>query len=480
MAFLPELVLLAGALGLFVLCLDEKHMRLARPAAMVIALATLIASILSLGQQAVLFAGAYRIDAFSQWLKVVFAAGFLLTTALARELPDLRPDVKSEYYLFLNLSVTGLTFLVSSLDLITLIVALELSSFPLFFLVAMRKERDGQRIQMESAIKYVVFGITATGVTLFGMGYVFALTGSTSLPVVMAKIKPLTFAPLAITGLTLMMGAVLYKLAVFPFHFWTPDVYQGAAHPAAGLIASLPKVGAAAVLVRFASLATPQNHTIALILTCLAVASMFYGNLIALQQTDMKRLLGFSGIAHAGYAVVGFVTLDTAGYTASLYYLVGYLFMVLSCFVVLSAISKDGENVGIEDLAGLHARSPLLALTLVVGVVALAGVPPFAGFMGKLSLLKAALSKGHLALVILVVINTAIAIYYYLGMVREACFRDPEGRPAIALDGTTRVLCLVLVALILLLGVAPGSLLESIASSAAHTTSASTVINWRP
>lgn len=467
MAFLPELILMAGALALFILSLDPRLGRWATPAGYATAIATVLACATCLNQQGTLFDGAYRVDAFSQWLKLVLAAGFLLVVALSGDLPDIRADVKPEYYMLVTLGVIGLVMMVSCIDLITLVVALELSSFPLFILVAMRREREGQRVQMESAIKYIVFGITATGVMLFGMSYIFAIAGSTSIPVIMAKLQPVAHTPLAIVALGLLFAGLLYKLAVFPFHFWTPDVYEGASNQTTSLIASLPKVGAMAVLVRFVALATPVNKSIALLLTCLAIASMLYGNLIALQQSDLKRLLGFSGIAHAGYAMIGFVALDAAGYTAALYYIVAYLFMVLACFVVVCCVSRDGANAGMQDLAGLHRRSPLLALTLVVGVFALAGVPPFAGFMGKLALLKAALTKGHLALVVFAVINSAIAIYYYLGMVREACFRDPEGRPSIAINGTTRVLCMVLIVGIILLGVAPGAILDSISNSAA-------------
>jgi NADH-quinone oxidoreductase subunit N len=322
-------------------------------------------------------------------------------------------------------------------------------------------------VQMESAIKYIVFGITATGVMLFGMSYLFGLTGTTSLPLLMVRLQPLIHSPLAITGLALTFAGLLYKLAVFPFHFWTPDVYQGAANETTSLIASLPKVGAAAVLVRFVSFAAPEHAVIALLLTCLAAASMFYGNLVALWQKDLKRLLGFSGIAHAGYALIGFVALDQAGFTAGIYYIVSYLFMVLACFVVVCRVSVDGTNVALDDLAGLHRRSPLLAVTLLVGVFGLAGIPPFAGFMGKLTLLKAALAKGHLTLVVLAVVNSAIAIYYYLGIVREACFRDPAGQPAVSLGATTRVMCVLLIAGVLILGVAPSWFLETLSSSIA-------------
>lgn len=467
MAFLPELVLLAGILALFVISLGEGRDRLAQRTALALAVAVICASGLALRQEGLLFDGAYRVDVFSQWLKLVFAIAYLLVLLLGGDLPDIRPDVKPEYQLFLALSITGFVTLVSCVDLVTLVVALQLSSFPLYFLVAMRRERDGQRVQMESAVKYIMYGITATGIMLFGMSYLFGLTGTTSLPTMMTRLEPVARSAVAVGGLALMLGGLLYKLAVFPFHFWTPDVYQGASNESTSVIASLPKLGAVAVLVRFVSLATPENDSMALLLTVLAVASMFYGNLIALGQSDLKRLFGFSGIAHAGYALVGFVALDHAGFTAALYYVVAYLFMVLACFVVVCRASAGGANLAVADLAGLHRRSPLLAVTLLVGVFGLAGLPPLPGFMGKLALLKAALAQGHTALVVLTVLNTAIAIYYYLGLVRESWFRDAEDRPAIRLDALTQTVCVVLIAAVVFLGVAPARTFERLSSAVA-------------
>jgi NADH-quinone oxidoreductase subunit N len=467
LAFLPELTLLSGALALFLVSLGDQLVRRARQVALITALATLVACLFSLGQEAVLFDGAYRVDAFSQFLKVIFGLGLVLLVLLSGELPDIRPEVKPEYFLFLTLSVSGLTLLVSCVDLLTLVIALQLSSFPLYLLVPMRREGTARRTQMESAIKYLMLGIAANGIMLFGMSYLFGLTGTTRLPELFARLAPQMDSPVAITALALTLAGIFYKLAVFPFHFWTPDVYQGASNETASLIASLPKVGAVAVLVRLVSLAAPEQESVALLLAILAVVSMFYGNLIALAQDDLKRLLGFSGIAHAGYALIGFVTLEPAGFTAALYYIIAYLFMVVACFVVICQVSTDGVNLGFGDLAGLHRRAPLLAVTLGVGIFALAGLPPFAGFIGKLALLKAALAKGYLVLVILAVVNTAIAAYYYLGVIREAFFREPGDRPLIAVGLPVRVLCLVLLAANLGLGILPGRVLESISTSLA-------------
>lgn len=467
LAFLPELALLSGALALFVITLGRAAEGLARRTALAAAVVTLVACVFSLHREAVLFSGAYRVDAFSQLLKLILAGGFTAIVLLSGRLPDIREQNRPEYFLFLTLSACGLLLLVSCIEVIALVIALELSSFPLYLLVAMRRERAGQHSQMESAIKYLMFGIAANGIMLFGLSYLFGLTGTTLLPLMLEKLQPVITTPLAIIGLALTLGGLLYKLALFPFHFWTPDVYQGASNETAGLIASLPKIGAVAVLVRFVSLTSPDNPTLALLLTTLAIASMFYGNLIALAQKDFKRLLGFSAIAHAGYAIVGFVSLSEAGYTAALYYISGYMLMVLACFVVISRVSKDGTNVAITDLAGLHRRSPLLAVTLLVALFGLAGLPPFVGFMGKLSLLTAALAKGHLALVIIAMVNAAIAIYYYLRVVREAVFGDAASEPQapLTLDWRTRGLCVGLIVAIIALGVAPSAILNAFASS---------------
>lgn len=467
-AFLPELVLLTGALVLFFVTLGPSLAARARFLALLTALGTVGACVLALRAETVLFSDAYRIDAFSQILKLVIAGGFAAIVLLSGRLPDIRAQIQPEYFLFLTLSVCGLVMLVSCVEVISLVIALELSSFPLYLMVPMRREREGQRAQMESAIKYVMFGVAANGVMLFGLSYLFGLTGTTSLPLMAANLKPLLHSPLAIAGLGLALAGLYYKLAIFPFHFWTPDVYQGSSNETASLIASLPKVGAAAVLVRFVSLAAPGHATVAALLSGLAIASMLFGNLIALVQTDFKRLLGFSGIAHAGYTVVGFVALSDAGYASALYYISGYMLMVLACFVVISRVSRDGTNVAIEELAGLHRRSPLLAATLIVGVFGLAGIPPFVGFMGKLSILTAALEKGHLLLVVVTMVNAAIAVYYYLRIVREAIFGDPvTPDSAIQLDTPTRILCVALIVAIVALGVAPATVIDALTQSLA-------------
>ncbi len=479
-SFLPELVALLGALVMFVIALGDQRGAAAYRASVFVALAMIAAALVSLGQQQTLFWGAYRVDAFSQLLKLVFAVGYLLVVLTGGPLPDIRREVKPEYFLLLTISVSGLAMLVSCVELITLIIALEVSSFPLFMMVPMRRERAGQRAQMESAIKYIMYGVAANGVMFFGISYLYALTGTMHLADLLPRLAPLLQSPVAIVGFALMFCGIYYKLAVFPFHFWSPDVYEGSAHETAAAIATLPKIGAVAVMVRFAALVSPGHETIAWMLSALAALSMLYGNLIALVQSDFKRLLGFSAIAHAGYAMVGFAALDGEGYAAAIYYIVGYLFMALACFAVITRVAKDGANVAIADLAGLHRRSPLLAATLAVGVFGLAGLPPFAGFMGKVALLKAALAQGHLALVIFAMINAALAIYYYLKVMRETFFRDVKDATPIPLGPTAKLLCASLILGTILLGVAPGRVLDRLTTSMSGVLHPAVVVTEAP
>jgi NADH-quinone oxidoreductase subunit N len=461
MLFAPELVLLMGGLVLFFLSTGKSGGRLARNLTLVIAAVNLLVCLGSFNQEGTLFYEAYQVDFFSQFFKLLISAGLLVVLLFARELKGISDEVRPEYYLFLLMSTLGLIFMVSSVELLTLFLALELSSYSLYLLVPMRDDRSGLRIQMESAIKYILFGVVATGIMLFGMSYLFGLTGTTYLNALLPKLHAMTNNPTALVGIAMVMGGFFFKLAVFPMHFWVPDVYQGASNETTAFIASVPKVAAVAMLIRISVLVAPEGKAFVTLLMILAVGSMFYGNLVALVQKDVKRLLGFSGIAHAGYVLLGLVTLQEIGYATSIYYIIGYLIMSLACFLVICKVSANGENVMIDDLSGLYKRAPLMALTLGIGMFAMAGIPPFVGFTGKFMLLTAALRAGYLPLVILAALNTAISIYYYLSVVRVAYCSTPDDRPLVPVDGMTKIVSLALIVLIIFLGVAPNMLLEA-------------------
>jgi len=445
----------------FCMTLTEARTQTLRLLVLCVGAAFAATSVLCLFAKGTLFYGAYRVDLFSQLVKCVMSIGFTLMLLFGADTKGISVRMRPEYYFFLLTSLLGLTLLSSSVELITLFIALELSSYSLYLLVPMRTPSDSMRAPMEAAIKYLLFGVTASGIMLFGMSWIFGIAGSTYLDQILPAMRTAGSHAAPLVGLLMLFCGMFFKLAVFPFHFWAPDVYQGASNDTTAFIASIPKIVAVAVLARFCAMAYPGEGHVALLLTGLSIASMCYGNLTALVQTDVKRMLGFSGIAHAGYILMGMATLQGWGIATALYYATGYLFMMLAAFLVLCVVSPDGRNLSIKDLNGLSRRSPLLAFVLGVSMFALAGIPPFVGFMGKFMLLTGAWRAGHTALVIIAAINTAIGIYYYLQVVRavytEAALHDAE--PIVPHAGA-RMAGICLVGLVLALGIAPESMLQ--------------------
>lgn len=463
--FAPESLLLAGCLAVFIVSLGTGRARLAALVTLCTALAGLAACAATLVCRGDLFFHAYRVDLFSQLFKLFIMLGLVAVTVFGRRLKDIRADAHPEYFLFLLLGTLGLLFLVSSIELITLFVALELSSYPLYLLVPLRQEQPGLRAQMEAAAKYVMFGIVSTGVFLFGMSYLFGLSGSTYFRDLGPALAQHWSDPAAVVGMTLVLAGLFFKLAAFPMQLWAPDVYQSASNETTAYIAAVPKLGAVAVLIRFLLFATPADHVLTTVLVMVSVCSMFFGNLAALVQQDVKRMLAYSSIAHAGYVLVGLVTLRAAGYAAAMFYIFSFVAMSLLAFLVLCQVSRDGENVTAEDLSGLHKRSPLAALLLGAGMFALAGIPPFAGFMGKFMLLAEALRGGFVVLVVLAALNTALGVYYYLNIVRVMYLSEPGDRPAVRLDPLSATLGVVLLAIVLVMGVIPARLLDNALAS---------------
>ncbi|MDD2337256.1 MAG: NADH-quinone oxidoreductase subunit N [Geobacteraceae bacterium] len=460
--FAPELVLIFGILVLFVIALGTGRDRLAATAATVAGLAALTVTVATLGWWGDLFCHAYRIDLFAQIFKLFILLGLTSVALFGSRLRDIRDDIRPEYFLFLLIASLGLVMLVSCVELISLLISLELSSFAIYLMIPLRRERDGLRIQMESAAKYVIFGVLATGIMLFGMSYLFGLTGSTYF----SEIAPALIAhwtePMALAAIALTLLGLFFKLAAFPMHLWAPDVYQGAANETTAYITGVPKAAAVAVIIRFLLSADSTSHELVLFLSIISVVSMSLGNLVAIVQKDIKRMFGYSAIAHAGYVTVGFCTLQAAGFSASVFYALAFLVMSLPVFLVICQVSTDGENLVIADFAGLHERSPLAALIMGLSMFALAGIPPFAGFIGKLLLMKVALDRGLLTLVVLMAINSAIGIYYYLNIVRVMYFEKAGDRKSVPFDPLIAILGILLMLAVTALGIAPGYLMESI------------------
>lgn len=461
--FAPELVLIFGVLMLFVIALGSGRDRLAATGTVVAGLAALAACAATFGRQGDLFYHAYRIDLFSQIFKLFILLGLTSIALFGHRLRDIRDDIKPEYFLFLLIASLGLMMLVSCVELISLVVSLELSSFAVYLLIPLRREREGLRMQMESAAKYVIFGVLATGIMLFGISYLFGMTGSTYFSEIAPTLAARWTEPMALAAISLTLLGLLFKLAAFPMHLWAPDVYQGASNETTAYITGVPKAAAVAVIIRFLLSADATSHELVLFLSIISVVSMSLGNLVAIVQKDIKRMFGYSAIAHAGYIMVGFCTLQVAGFSASVFYALVFLVMSLPVFLVICQVSADGENLVIADFAGLHERSPLAALIMGLSMFALAGIPPFAGFIGKLLLMKVALDRGLLTLVVLMAINSAIGIYYYLNIVRVMYFEKADDKKSVPFDPLITTLGVLLMLAVTALGVSPGYLMESIA-----------------
>jgi NADH-quinone oxidoreductase subunit N len=397
------------------------------------------------------------VDGLSQFFKILVALGYLVAWFNALKLPTVKPAQKPDYYLFLTLSAFGLILLASAAELVSVYLAMELSSYSLYVLIP---KRSRSKEAAEAALKYILFGAAATALALYGLSLVIATQNVTFISDLSGLDWTLANNPLAVVGLSLFLGGMFFKLALFPFHFWCPDVYQGAGNETAAYVATLPKLGAAVVLIRLAAPLAPGLE-LTDILAFLAAASITYGNLCALAQKDLKRMLGFSSVAHAGYILVGLVSGTPEGLAASAFYAMAYVLMNLLCFWVICRLSTDGRNLTYQDLNGLSARSPLLALALLAAAFSLVGLPPTVGFIGKLWLITSAWGHGYDWLVIVVCVNTAIAIFYYLSLVRHAYTEEDipaQGAQSLTLDRglVTNAGALTLGLLVVLLGVLPG------------------------
>ncbi len=456
MHFLPEFVLIFMALLFFFLSLGKLPSNTLRRIALAGAIIATAATMAAFNETGVYFFNAYSIEPFSQVFKLVLCLGFAFVIAMSPGLLGVKERLNAEYYFFLFLSIFGLVLLASAAEFLTLILSFEIASFSVYVIIPFRRKGKGYRGQMEATLKYIMFGALATGVTLYGVSYVYGLTNTTYLHE-LAQIVPgmIVHDPLLVVGFTLIFCGIFFKLALFPMHFWAPDVYQGAANETATFVATMPKVGATLMLLRLITLLDHVPSVLTIIISILAVSSMTIGNLSALVQKDIKRLLAYSSIAHAGYLMVGFAAGNHQGMVASAYYITAYLFLNITCFYVIYHLAPLGNNIGFSEISGLHKRSPVLAATLAVGAVGLAGLPPTAGFMGKLLVFLAAIDKGMYPLVIFAVINAGISAYFYLKLIRAAYTDEAKNDSPIDMNLFSKCLGCVLIVIILGLGIFP-------------------------
>lgn len=452
--FLPEAYLLGMTFVMFCMALSNKREGTAvHGVARVLALGGVVAALYSLHNQGLLFFDAYRLDLFSQIFKLLLAVSFFLVTLICGNLKGVERRYHPEFYLFLCTCTLGMMMMVSGMELMTIYLALELSSFSLYILVPLR---SGDNIDVEAGVKYLFIGVAASCFMLMGLSYIFGLAGTTYVVELGAKLPTLINQPIVLMAMLLLLAGFFFKLGVFPFHFWAPDVYQGAANQVTTFIATASKVAAVALLIRFTALTQGNSHLLISVLTALSIASMTLGNLVAIVQKDLKRMLAYSAISHAGYVLIGVLSMSQAGYSSALFYTSAYVLMNFAAFMVVVQVASQGQDLKIEDLAGLYRRAPLLALTMMMALFSLAGIPPTVGFTGKFLVFMAAMEKGDFWLVFIGMVNATISLYYYLMVIKAAYLHEPaEEMPAMGISLPNRLLNYALIAGMVYMGVFP-------------------------
>jgi NADH-quinone oxidoreductase subunit N len=407
----------------------------------------------------VLFHGMYVADELGFALKLT---GFLIVAVgmlYSRSYLENRNILRGEYYVLALTALLGIFVLVSAGSLLTLYLGVELLALSVYSLVAF--DRDSG-VSAESAMKYFVLGAIASGALLYGMSLIYGLTGTLDLGEIATRLHA-PVSPGVVLGLTFIVVAVAFKLGAVPFHMWLPDVYEGAPTSVTLFIGTVPKIAYFALALRLLAqgLAGTEAEWTQM-LAVLAVLTLVVGNLVALVQTNLKRLLAYSTIANVGFIVLGFVAGTPDGYAAALYYTLVYVLVALGAFgVILLASAKGFEADRLDDYKGLHRRDPLLAAAMMVLMFSFTGVPPFVGFWAKLRIFQALWETNHLWLVIIAAAMSVVAAFYYLRVVKLMYFDEPAGEQA---HGTrepgVRLALGLNAAAVLVLGLLPGPLLD--------------------
>ena len=409
------------------------------------------------------FSGHYVVDKLAVLSKLFIYLFSMFSFAYAREYILDRKIARSEYYLLGLLSVLGMSVMVSANSLLTIYLGLELLSLCLYAMVAMYKTSN---LAVEAAMKYFVLGALASGMLLYGISILFGITGSIQLNTV-GQILQTRQDIVPLLALIFVMAGLIFKFGAVPFHMWVPDVYQGAATPTTLFIASAPKIAAFAITIRILVQAMPSlQPSWTQILIVISILSMFGGNVLAIAQTNLKRMLAYSSIAHIGYTLLGVLAgpNSSQGYSAAMFYISTYVLVAAGAFAIIALMSRSGvEFDKLEDYRGLNARSPWLAFMMLLLLFSMAGVPPTVGFIAKLGLLEALVQANYVWLAVLALVFAIIGAYYYLRVVMLMYFEEPaENAPKMTMQLSTNMMVVITLngSAALLLGLLPSSLID--------------------
>jgi NADH-quinone oxidoreductase subunit N len=423
------------------------------------------------GGPAALFGNLLAVDNFALFFKLLFLVIAALVILASADYVAKFRRFQGEYYALVLLSALGMMLMAATTELISIYLALELTSISLYVLVGFLKDPEST----EASLKYLLLGAVASAVLLFGMALIFGFTGQTQLGDIAAAIQGMYISgvlssPGLIAGIVLMVAGFGFKIAAVPFHMWVPDVYEGAPTPITAYLSVASKAAGFAVILRvfYSAFGLPDWLSLdwGLLFAILAAIGMTVGNVIALPQTNIKRMLGYSSIAQAGYLLVGLAAVgfasatDVAGQSGLLFFLASYALTNLGAFIAIIAISNKLDSDLISDYAGMGKRAPVLALALTLCMISLIGMPPAAGFMAKFYIFSGAVQSGLLWLVIIAVINSVISAYYYLRVVKVMWMDKPASRAKVPSSPALRVALALSCLGVLLLGIIPGFVMK--------------------
>ncbi len=467
----PELILTATAflVVLWQLVTRTKKHSASFTIGMAGAVVALAVTLSEAGLNVSTFGNSIVLDPYATFFKVIFLFGLILTMTLSlRFMKEGGTGDHAEYYALLLLATVGMMVMAVGRELITIFLGLEILSISLYILAGFFRTDFKSN---EAGLKYFILGSVATCITLFGMSYIYGVTGSTHFDKIADAINShpalLKDVPL-LAGMFMVLVGFSFKISVVPFHMWTPDVYQGAPTPVTGFMSAGPKAAGLAALIRIFMEALPQmKGDWEILVVVLSVLTMTLGNLTALRQKNVKRMLAYSSIAHVGYILIGVVASVNGrpdrAISSVMFYLLSYTFMNIGAFAILIYLKREnmtGENL--DDFQGLSRRAPGAALAMMIFMLSLAGIPPTAGFAAKLYVFYAGIQGGYYTLVVIGLLNSVVAAFYYLRIIVLMYMREPEGEFAVsprslilwagialALTGT------------LILGILPGGVLEA-------------------
>ena len=476
--FVPELCLIATAVVVILLELVVERKG-------VLAVISLIGLVVAAGFTISMrgtfestFNNMLAVDGFAIFFKLLFLGIAGIVILASTDYVSKFAGFKGEYYALVVLSALGMMLMAAAKDLISIYVALELTSISLYVLAGFLKDTKST----ESSLKYLLLGAVSSAVLLYGMALVFGSTGETQLDKIATVIQGISLGttsanPALIAGVVLMVAGFGFKIAAVPFHMWVPDVYEGAPTPVAAYLSVGSKAAGFAIILRvfYSAFGLPDWLSLnwGLIFAVLAAIGMFLGNLSALPQTNIKRMLGYSSIAQAGYLMVGLATMGVAsstevlGQSGILFFLAGYSLANLGAFTAVIAISNKLDSDLIKDYSGMIKRAPLLTLALSLCLISLIGMPPAVGFMAKFYIFRGAVQSGLLWLVVLAVLNSVISAYYYLRVVKVMWFGEPASDEKVPSSGALRLALAISCLGVLVLGIIPGYIM-SLAESAAR------------